>query len=138
MEIIFQRHSPFSSLSQLSLLSLSLPKTLDQKFDWKDIKFSDSGDVELTVRNGSLLRLQVANNHITFTRPKVSWKDDGFDEVLYTVGSGGGGRAKGRIGLVMYDNDVSGPTSKALPLITSEWSMKDVDFDSIDALQVFD
>ena len=88
------------------------------------------------MRNGSSLRLRIADGHVTSYRPKVFWKDDGFEEVLYTVVGGGG--ARGGIGLVIYDNDVSGPNSKASPLITSEWSVKDVDSDSIDALQVSD
>ena len=91
------------------------------------------------MRNGSSLRLRIADGHVTSYRPKVYWKDDGFEEVLYTVGGGGvGGRDKGGIGLVMYDNDVAVPNSKVSPRITSEWSVKDVDSDSIDALQVFD
>ncbi|PSS13755.1 Photosynthetic NDH subunit of subcomplex B 2 like [Actinidia chinensis var. chinensis] len=122
------------SLSSSSTTTISPSETLDQKFGRKGIKFSDSGDVELTVRNGSSLRLRIADGHVASYRPKVFWKDDGFEEVLYTVGGGGG--ARGGIGLVMYDNDVSGPNSKASPLITSEWSVKDVDSDSIDALQV--
>ncbi|CAK9145898.1 unnamed protein product [Ilex paraguariensis] len=115
----------------------SLPETLDLKFGRKGLKFSGSDDaptVELTVRNGSSLKLQIPSGHVTSYRPKVYWKDDGFEEVLYTVNGSGSISAKGGIGLVI--NDVSDPNSKGAPVKTSEWTVKDVDSDSIDALQV--
>ncbi|KAI3471487.1 hypothetical protein Pfo_028137 [Paulownia fortunei] len=111
---------------------ISPPETLDQKFGRKGIKFSESGDiptVELTVRNGSSLKLQIPNGHITSYRPKVYWKDDGYEEVLHTLAGSRGG-----IGLVI--NDVSEPNSKGPATTASEWTVKDVDSDSIDALQV--
>jgi hypothetical protein len=42
--------------------------------------------VYLTVRNGSSVRDQIPNAHVKSSRPKVYWKDDGFQEVrsLYT------------------------------------------------------
>lgn len=140
-----------------SLLSLSLPKptnniikattttvpeTLNEKFSRKGIKFTENDNkipvVELTVRNGSSLRLQIPDAHLTSYKPKVYWKDDGFEEVLYTVGdNNNGAKARGGIGLVL--NEVS--DSKTAPKGTSvlsncEWTVKDVDSDAIDALQV--
>lgn len=101
-------------------------ETLDLKFGRKGIKFSEPGEIELTVRNGSSVKVDIPNGHITSYRPKVYWKDDGFEEVLHTIDSRGG------IGLVINklppddkDADDGG-----------EWSVKDVDSDSIDALQV--
>ncbi|KAG8381695.1 hypothetical protein BUALT_Bualt06G0148200 [Buddleja alternifolia] len=138
-----------ASLLSLSLLkpkasastpttTLSPPETLDHKFGRKGLKFSESGDiptVELTVRNGSSLKLQIPNGHITSYKPKVYWKDDGYEEVLHTLAGSRGG-----IGLVM--NEVSEPNSKGPPpppvtaKTSTEWIVKDVDSDSIDALQV--
>ncbi|KAG5621049.1 hypothetical protein H5410_006267 [Solanum commersonii] len=62
------------TLAAAALLSLDLPKlnvikalgssitfvpeTLEEKFGLKGIKFSDAGTVELTVRNGSSVKLQ--------------------------------------------------------------------------------
>ncbi|KAI3523206.1 hypothetical protein L1887_01264 [Cichorium endivia] len=138
-------------MAAASLLSLSLPKptilipksttstitpsvtvteTLDQKFGRKGIKFSefDGAQIaELTVRNGSSLKVQLNNAHVTSYKPKVYWKDDGFEEVLYTTSA-----AKGGIGLVINTADDS--KSKGVDL--SEWVVKDVDSDSIDAVQV--
>ncbi|XP_024026929.1 photosynthetic NDH subunit of subcomplex B 2, chloroplastic [Morus notabilis] len=131
----------------------------NQMWDSKGIKFSESSNdnqnsiplVELTVRNGSSLRLQIPNAHVTSYKPKVHWKDDGFEEVLYTTTAAtAGAGAKGGIALVL--NDVSAPpptppnysktktktsasTSTSL-LSASQWTVKDVDSDAIDALQV--
>ncbi|KAK1386484.1 Photosynthetic NDH subcomplex B 2 [Heracleum sosnowskyi] len=155
-------------MASSSLLSLSLPKpsitrataittptsttittpataeSLEQKFGRKGIKFSDLGDVELSVRNGSSLKLQIPNAHVTSYKPKVYWKDDGFEEILYTLPpkpNSSSGSAKGGIGLVL--NNVSAavePKSKisgsVSPVDTSQWIVKDVDSDSIDAVQV--
>lgn len=156
------------SMASSSLLSLSLPKpsiirataittptsttittpasaeSLEQKFGRKGIKFSDLGDVELTVRNGSSLKLQIPNAHVTSYKPKVYWKDDGFEEILYTLPlkpNSSSGSAKGGIGLVLNNvsaaaepkSRVSGSVS---PVDTSQWIVKDVDSDSIDAVQV--
>jgi len=139
----------------------SLVDSLNGQFGRKGIKFLGSTDttnnntfspsVELSVRNGSSLRLQIPNAHVTSYKPKVYWKDDGFEEVLYTLG----GLAKGGIGLVL--NDVTEPVSavtatkkpdpfaaqrseppsvKGSVLSGVEWSVKDVDSDSFDAVQV--
>ena len=106
----------------------------------KGIKFSESGNdvplVELTVRNGSSLRLRIPDGLVTSYKPKVNWKDDGFEEVLYTLPaavSDSSANPKGGIGLVI--NDVSDPASKLSPLST-QLTVKDVDSDAIDALQV--
>ncbi|KAL3534089.1 hypothetical protein ACH5RR_002550 [Cinchona calisaya] len=115
-------------------------ETLDQNFGRKGIKFLESAggnvpSVELTVRNGSSLKLQIPNGHVTSYKPKVYWRDDGFEEVLYTLPpAGNSSSSKGGIGLVL--NDSSDPNSKGSLLKTSEWTVKDVDSDSIDALQV--
>lgn len=105
--------------------------------------------VELSVRNGSSLKLQLSNAHVTSYKPKVFWKDDGFEEVLYTLP-----QSKGGIGLVL--NDVTQPLASAATkkpdpfrrsepaaaaakgsvLAGAEWSVKDVDSDSFDAVQV--
>ncbi|CAL5395698.1 unnamed protein product [Camellia sinensis] len=107
-------------------------------FGWKGIKFSGplSGEeVELTVRNGSSLRLRIPDGHVTSYKPNVYWKADGFEEVLYTIpGQEAEAKAKGGIGLVI--NDVSESEANSKPVITSQWTLKDVDSDSIDALQV--
>ncbi|KAK4432213.1 Photosynthetic NDH subunit of subcomplex B 2, chloroplastic [Sesamum alatum] len=100
-------------------------ESLDQKFGRKGIKFFESDyipSVELTVRNGSSLKLQIPNAHVTSYKPKVYWKDDGYEEVLYSLDGSRGG-----IALVINHPNYSNQ---------SEWSVKDVDSDSIDALQV--
>ncbi|XP_058204782.1 photosynthetic NDH subunit of subcomplex B 2, chloroplastic-like [Rhododendron vialii] len=136
-----------SSSSTATTLSPPEILTLDQKFGRKGIKFSDSGDVELTVRNGSSLKLRIPDGHITSYKPKVYWKDDGFEEILYTLPSTDIGssvtstttsatKAKGGIGLVIDNVNASDPNFKPSHVITSEWSVKDVDSDSIDAVQV--
>ena len=144
-----------------SLLSLSLPKptnnniikattsttttvpdTLNEKFSRKGIKFTENDNkipvVELTVRNGSSLRLQIPNAHLTSYKPKVYWKDDGCEEVLYTVGDKNGAKARGGIGLVLNDMSDNASTTKGTTslLSNSDWTVKDVDSDAIDALQV--
>ncbi|KAG5555452.1 hypothetical protein RHGRI_006190 [Rhododendron griersonianum] len=136
-----------SSSSTATTLSPPEILTLDQKFGRKGIKFSDSGDVELTVRNGSSLKLRIPDGHITSYKPKVYWKDDGFEEILYTLPGNDIGssvtstatsatKAKGGIGLVINNVNASDRNSRPSHVITSEWSVKDVDSDSIDAVQV--
>lgn len=120
--------------------TLPIPEALDEKFGRKGIKFSESNNipfVELTVRNGSSLRLRIPDAHVTSYKPKVYWKDDGLEEILYTVPAGGGDstKAKGGIGLVI--NDASDKSSKGSLLSGAGWTVKDADNDSIDALQVF-
>jgi hypothetical protein len=154
------KSASFSSLSMASLLSFSLPKpsiikatslspttsspstpeVLEEKFGRKGIKFLESNNVptvELKVRNGSSVRVQIPNAHVSSYKPKVYWKDDGFEEVLYTLPGKekDSGIAKGGIGLVI--NDASEGGSKGSLISSSEWTVKDVDSDSIDAVQVF-
>lgn len=142
-----------SSLVSMSFLKAcaSMPTTpvvsspseiLDQKFGRKGIKFSQSGDiptVELSVRNGSSLKLHIPNGHIVSYMPKVYWKDDGYEEVLHTDVA----TSRGGIGLVVDEvpePNPKAPNSKASTKpsssSSSEWTVKDVDSDSIDALQV--
>ncbi|KAL0305113.1 UNVERIFIED_CONTAM: Photosynthetic NDH subunit of subcomplex B 2, chloroplastic [Sesamum calycinum] len=121
---------PFSPLKSCTpkasaSTSTSPVESLDQKFGRKGIKFFESDyipSVELTVRNGSSLKLEIPNAHITSYKPKVYWKDDGYEEVLFSLDGSRGG-----IGLVINQQSFSNE---------SEWSVKDVDSDSIDALQV--
>ncbi|XP_021738266.1 photosynthetic NDH subunit of subcomplex B 2, chloroplastic-like [Chenopodium quinoa] len=133
----------------------SLVESLNDQFGRKGINFLESTDtgtnvstpiVELSVRNGSSLKLQLSNAHVTSYRPKVYWKDDGFEEVLYTLP-----QSKGGIGLVLNDvtQPVAAATKKPDPfrksepaaakgsvLAGAEWSVKNVDSDSFDAVQV--
>ncbi|KAL8490488.1 hypothetical protein ACS0TY_022497 [Phlomoides rotata] len=97
-------------------------ESLELKFGRKGIKFLESGEIELTVRNGSSLKLQIPNGHITSYKPKVYWKDDGYEEVLHTLD--GPPHSRGGIALVINDD------------VNDEWTVEDVDSDSIDALQV--
>ncbi|XP_068649744.1 photosynthetic NDH subunit of subcomplex B 2, chloroplastic [Aristolochia californica] len=119
--------------------TLSPSQTFDEKFGRKGIKFTQSSDnlsvVELTVRNGSSLSVRLSDGLVTSYKPKVYWRDDGFEEVLYTQSSASEpSLVKGGIALVL--NDVSMEGSSGSPCCTSEWVVKDVDSDSIDALQV--
>ncbi|XP_071698399.1 photosynthetic NDH subunit of subcomplex B 2, chloroplastic [Rutidosis leptorrhynchoides] len=113
--------------------SVPLTETLDQKFGRKGIKFLEldgSQFAELSVRNGSSLKVQLSNAHVTSYKPKVYWKDDGYEEVLYTTSS-----AKGGIGLAI--NNASNDSKSSTNAINlSQWVVKDVDSDSIDAVQV--
>ncbi|KAK1435037.1 hypothetical protein QVD17_00792 [Tagetes erecta] len=126
------------STASIATPSVTNPETLEQKFGRKGIRFTETDDgasfAELTVRNGSSLKLQLNNAHVTSYTPKVYWKDDGFEEVLYTTSSG----AKGGIGLVIDDvSDDSKTKSKSSTGVDlSEWVVKDADADSIDAVQV--
>ncbi|XVF06225.1 hypothetical protein REPUB_Repub06bG0029200 [Reevesia pubescens] len=128
-----------SSATPTTTTTLPIPEGLDEKFGRKGIKFLESNNVpfvELTVRNGSSLRLRIPDAHVTSYKPKVYWKDDGFEEILYTVPAGGADptKAKGGIGLVI--NEASEKSSKGSLLSGSEWTVKDADNDAIDALQV--
>ncbi|XP_021898121.1 photosynthetic NDH subunit of subcomplex B 2, chloroplastic isoform X1 [Carica papaya] len=128
-----------ASSSALSTSTSSIPESLEEKFGKKGIKFLEFNKVpfvELTVRNGSSLRLRIPDAHLTSYRPKVYWKDDGFEEVLYTVPAGGedSTKSKGGIGLVI--NDASESASKTSLFSASDWTVKDTDSDAIDALQV--
>ncbi|OIT04411.1 PREDICTED: photosynthetic NDH subunit of subcomplex B 2, chloroplastic [Nicotiana attenuata] len=135
-----------------ALLSLSLPKlnvtkastaantttSLEEKFGRKGIKFCESeGTVELSVRNGSSVKLQIPNAHITSYKPKVYWKDDGFEEVLYTLPPSSSFSSNSRGGIALVINEILDPKlSTTPPKASSEWTVTDVDSDSIDALQV--
>lgn len=130
-----------------SLLSLHLPKpapirssstvplttateSLQDRFGRKGIKFNDSG-VELSVRNGSSLQIRIPDGLITSYKPKVYWKDDGFEEVLFTAGNEESGEApRGGLGLVLKTSSNGSSWS------ASEWVVKDADSDSFDAVQV--
>ncbi|XP_057782343.1 photosynthetic NDH subunit of subcomplex B 2, chloroplastic [Salvia miltiorrhiza] len=117
-----------------STATATATESLDQKFGRKGIKFSDSATVELSVRNGSSVKLDIPNGHITSYKPKVYWKDDGYEEVLHTLPpSPSSSSSRGGIALVV-DNLSSQPNPNTSA--TSHWTVKDVDSDSIDALQV--
>ncbi|KAG9452061.1 hypothetical protein H6P81_004965 [Aristolochia fimbriata] len=131
-----------TSSSPASATTIQSPsQSLDEKFGRKGIKFTQSADnlpaVELSVRNGSSLSLRLSDGLVTSYKPKVYWRDDGFEEVLYTQPGGDtepSHHVKGGIGLVL--NDVTKEGSAGSPCCASEWVVKDVDSDSIDALQV--
>ncbi|XP_028780164.1 photosynthetic NDH subunit of subcomplex B 2, chloroplastic [Neltuma alba] len=129
-----------ASSASTSAPTLTTPEALTEKFGRKGIKFLESDNtpiVELTVRNGSSLRLQIPDAHVTSYKPKVYWKDDGFEEVLYTLPAGGGtcsSKHKGGIGLVL--NEVLEPGAKESLPSALDWTVSDVDSDAIDALQV--
>nr|AQX44165.1 hypothetical protein [Apostasia odorata] len=127
---------PLIRASASAITVQSPPQSLEERFGRKGIKFSDSGDVptvELTVRNGSSLRLRIPDGIVTSYKPKVYWKDEGFEEVLHTISDGvrGGSSVKGGLGLVL--NDLSRDEA---PWSASQWEVKDADSDSIDAVQV--
>ncbi|KAH9607545.1 hypothetical protein KSS87_017475 [Heliosperma pusillum] len=137
----FSLHKPISfckasSTSTQPTSPSSLIESLNDQFGRKGIKFLDLGDtnnitpsVELSVRNGSSLKLQIPNAHITSYRPMVSWKDDGFEEVLYTLAP-----SKGGVALLL--NDVTSSSTITPVLSGCEWFVKDADSDSFDAVQV--
>ncbi|XP_023540761.1 photosynthetic NDH subunit of subcomplex B 2, chloroplastic [Cucurbita pepo subsp. pepo] len=134
LSIVRASSSSSSSLSPSATSPLPAD-SLNDKFGRKGIHFHQSNGiptVDLTVRNGSSLRLHISDAHIPSYKPKVYWKDDGFEEVLFTTPAANGG--KGGIGLVI--NDASNSASKPSLLPTSDWTVKDVDSDAIDALQV--
>uniref|UniRef100_A0A0F7GY09 Photosynthetic NDH subcomplex B 2 n=1 Tax=California macrophylla TaxID=337344 RepID=A0A0F7GY09_9ROSI len=137
---IIKASSSSPPLTATTTTNLSIPDTLNEKFGRKGIKFFESNNtpfVEMTVRNGSSMKFQIPNAHVTSYMPKVNWKDDGgFEEVLYTVPVPGSDSAsKGGVGLVI--NDASpGSASKASLLSDSVWTVKASDSDAIDALQV--
>ncbi|ONK68970.1 uncharacterized protein A4U43_C05F17930 [Asparagus officinalis] len=124
-----------SSSTVTTTTTQSPPQSLEQKFGRKGIKFTENGDmssVELTVRNGSSLNLRIPDGLITSYRPKVYWKDDGYEEVLHTVNNGG--LVKGGLGLVLNNESKLGINGS--PWSASEWVVKDTDSDSFDAVQV--
>ncbi|KAK4766471.1 hypothetical protein SAY87_008113 [Trapa incisa] len=125
-----------SAPATASPTSTSTHESLNERFARKGIHFSDHNGVpvvNLTVRNGSSVRVRVPDAHVTSYRPKVSWDEDGFEEVLYTIPASpvpdDPPKFKGGVGLVIND-------SKGSLVSSSEWAVKDVDSDAIDALQV--
>nr|BAH56903.1 AT1G64770 [Arabidopsis thaliana] len=123
--------------------SISAPQTqtintekLEDKFGRKGIKFSESNNipmVELKVRNGSSLKLSLSDAHVLSYKPKVYWKDEGFEEVLYTVD---GDESRGGVGVVIVNGEE--PKGGSSVISGCDWSVKDTDSDAIDALQVID
>uniref|UniRef100_A0A0F7GXZ7 Photosynthetic NDH subcomplex B 2 n=1 Tax=Pelargonium nanum TaxID=59882 RepID=A0A0F7GXZ7_9ROSI len=139
LNIIKASSSSPPSLTATTTTTLSIPESLDEKFGRKGIKFLESNNtpfVEMTVRNGSSMKLQIPNAHVTSYKPKVFWKDDGFEEILYTVPAGGADSSKSKGGIGLVINDASDSSSKASLLSASEWTVKASDSDAIDALQV--
>nr|XP_048321688.1 photosynthetic NDH subunit of subcomplex B 2, chloroplastic-like [Ziziphus jujuba var. spinosa] len=117
---------------------ISVPENLNEKFSRKGIKFSQSDNiptVQLTVRNGSSLKLLVPDALVTSYKPKVYWKDDGFEEILYTIPAIGSGSTRTKGGISLVINDASEPGSKG-SLTPAELTVKDVDSDAIDAPQL--
>lgn len=129
--------SSSSSSSSTTTTTQSPSQLLEDKFGRKGIKFTESGTVELTVRNGSSLSLHLSDALVTSYKPKVYWKDDGFEEVLHTIPSSPNSitPTKGGIGLVLTELSKS-DSGDGSPCCVSDWTVKDVDSDSIDALQV--
>ncbi|KAJ9131914.1 hypothetical protein P3X46_034816 [Hevea brasiliensis] len=130
-----------------SLLSLSIPKPsiikatssstattttlptleiLEEKFGRKGIKFSESNNIPV-------VELTIPDAHVTSYKPKVYWKDEGFEELLYTIPGKESSKARGGVGLVI--NDASEAGSKESLITSSQWTVKNVDSDAIDALQ---
>ncbi|XP_042048439.1 photosynthetic NDH subunit of subcomplex B 2, chloroplastic-like [Salvia splendens] len=125
----------FSPLKSAKACAATTTESLDQKFGRKGIKFSESGTVELSVRNGSSVKLEIANGHITSYKPKVYWKDDGYEEVLHTLPpSSSSSSSRGGIALVV--DDLSSPSNPKATTAAAEWTVMDADSDSIDAVQV--
>ncbi|KAG1333957.1 putative Photosynthetic NDH subunit of subcomplex B 2, chloroplastic [Cocos nucifera] len=76
-------------------------------------------------------------SHPTSQRSTGRMKDEGFEEVIHTVGAGGpvtASSVKGGLGLVL--NDVSRLNPDGSPWSASQWAVKDSDSDSIDVVQV--
>ncbi|KAI3941636.1 hypothetical protein MKX01_018226 [Papaver californicum] len=71
----------------------SSPPTLHQRFGRKGIKFTDS------------VSLRIPDGLVTPYKPKIDLKDDGFEELVYTVPGPGGDldSIKGGVGLVLND-----------------------------------
>lgn len=87
------------------------------------------------MRNGSSLELSLSNAHVVSYKPKVYWKDEGFEEILYTV-EGDDHESRGGVGLVIVDGQE--PKGGSSVISGCDWSVKDSDSDAIDALQVTD
>ncbi|CAN6302221.1 unnamed protein product [Urochloa humidicola] len=114
-------------------------ESLEESFGRKGLRFvadpaGGAPTAELSVRNGSSLRLRLGDGLVTSYKPKVYWKDDRCREVLHTV-AGPAGEAKGGVGLVLNEVSSSGGAVQSL-LDGSSWVIKDADSDSYDAVQV--
>ncbi|GJW61153.1 hypothetical protein Tco_0110488 [Tanacetum coccineum] len=120
-------------MATASLLSLSLPKPtiIIPKSSASTITPTVTITEPLEQKFG--LKIQLNNAHVTSYKPKVYWKDDGCEEVLFTTNTGD----KGGIGLVIdsvMDDTKGKSVAKGIDL--SQWVVKDADSDSIDAVQV--
>lgn len=116
----------------------SLQVQLEETFGRKGIRFgadaTGAPTAELSVRNGSSLRLRLNDGLVTSYRPKVSWKEDkdgGCREILHTVSDSK--TVKGGVGLVLNHASSGSPSAAA---VQPEWSVSAVDSDSYDAVQV--
>ena len=115
-------------------------QSLEESFGRKGLRFvadpaGGAPTAELSVRNGSSLQLRLGDGLVTSYKPKVYWKDDGCREVLYTVAG------KGGVGLVL--NEASSSSSAGAGIAAqwslvdgAEWTVRDADSDSYDAVQV--
>jgi len=115
-------------------------QSLEESFGRKGLQFvadpaGGAPTAELSVRNGSSLHLRLGDGLVTSYKPKVYWKDDGCREVLYTVAG------KGGVGLVL--NEASSSSSAGAGIAAqwslvdgAEWTVRDADSDSYDAVQV--
>ncbi|KAK3164915.1 hypothetical protein QOZ80_1AG0026470 [Eleusine coracana subsp. coracana] len=123
--------------SAAAVATASTPQSLEKAFGRKGLKFAadpaGNATAELSVRNGSLLQLRLGDGLVTSYKPKVYWKEkDDCREVLYTVGDPA--KLKGGLGLVL--NQVSSEGATEALLAGSDWTVKDVDSDSLDTMQL--
>uniref|UniRef100_A0A0D9VPR9 Photosynthetic NDH subunit of subcomplex B 2, chloroplastic n=1 Tax=Leersia perrieri TaxID=77586 RepID=A0A0D9VPR9_9ORYZ len=134
-----------SSISTAAVTASTTPQSLEESFGRKGLRFvadaaTGAATAELSVRNGSSLRLRLADGLVTSYKPKVYWQDEkgegGCREVLHTAVAGGG-EVKGGVGLVLGEvsSSSSGGAAESL-LVGSDWSVVDADSDSYDAVQV--
>jgi hypothetical protein len=114
-------------------------QSLEESFGRKGLRFvadpaGGAPTAELSVRNGSSLHLRLGDGLVTSYKPKVYWKDDGCREVLYTVAG------KGGVGLVLNEASSSsggaGIAAQWSLVDGAEWTVRDADSDSYDAVQV--
>lgn len=120
-----------------AVVPASTPQALEEAFGRKGLKFAadpaGNATAELSVRNGSSLQLRLGDGLVTSYKPKVYWKEkDDCREVLYTVGDPA--KLRGGLGLVL--NQVSAKGATEALLTGSDWTVKDADSDSLDAVQV--
>lgn len=113
-------------------------QSLEESFGRKGLRFvadpaGGAPTAELSVRNGSSLQLRLGDGLVTSYRPKVYWKEDGCREVLHTVAG------KGGVGLVLNEasSSAGGGIAAQWSLVDgAEWTVRDADSDSYDAVQV--